>query len=132
MRHLSSLFAGLVVVVACAGAHAQQTANLVTEFYDMSDTKFSLLAIAPSNVLRELAICKAVWFAEKKNARSISLSNPAYSPPSSLPSYAGKVPPDWVAVTATAYITAPNPDKNPIVDVAQRAQVCRSIWPWYR
>ncbi|MEJ1977612.1 MAG: hypothetical protein WDN49_17410 [Acetobacteraceae bacterium] len=123
----------LAILAVCTAPRAQQqTANLVTEFYDMSDSKFSVRAIAPPNALRELAICKAVWFAEKKNVRSISMGNPAYSPPQELPSYAGKVPADWVVLTATAYITAPNPDRNPSLDVAQKAQACRSVWPWYR
>ena len=85
-----------------------------------------------SQALRELVVCKAVWFAEKRNVRSLSLSNPSYSSDKKMPAYVGKVPPDWIALTATAYVTAPNPDKNPSVNVVELAPACRSAWPWYR
>ncbi len=119
----------LALLSACTQRSAP---NMSTEFFDMSDGKFSLRAIAPSSTVRELAVCKAVWFAEKRNVASISLSNPAYATPSTLPAYAGKVPPDWAILTTTAYISDPNPDKNPKFDVAGRAPACRSAWAWYR
>lgn len=115
-----------------AGCARQGTSNLVTEFYNMSDSEFSVRAIAPPAAVRELAVCKAVWFAEKRNVRTLSLSNPAYSAPKDIPAYAGKVPPDWVVLSATAYLTAPNPDRNPTFTVAEKAPGCRSMWPWYR
>jgi hypothetical protein len=118
--------------VLLASCEHQLTSNLVTEFYDMSDSKFSVRATAPPVVVRELVVCKAVWFAEKRNMRSLSLSNPAYSSPKDMPAYAGKVPPDWVALTATAYFTALNPDGNPTFSVAEKAPGCRSAWTWYR
>ncbi|WP_428487400.1 hypothetical protein [Rhodopila sp.] len=123
------VLSGTALLIGCA---QQRPSNLVTEFYDMSDSKFSVRAIAPPAAVRELAVCKAVWFAEKRNARSLSLSNPAYSAPKNMPAYVGKVPPDWVVLTATAYLTAPNPDGNPIVTVADKAPECRSMWPWYQ
>lgn len=127
-RFLLSL-SGAALLVGCT---TQGPSNLVTEFYDISDSKFSVRAIAPPATVRELAVCKAVWFAEKRNVRSLSLSNPAYSSPKDMPAYAGKVPPDWVALTATAYLTGPNPDGNPTVTVAEKMPGCRSTWPWYR
>lgn len=118
-----------VFFTACA---QQPPSGLVTEFYDMSDSKFSVRAIAPPTTIGELVICKAVWFAEKRNVRSLSLSNPSYSSVKEMPDFAGKMPPDWVALTATAHVTAPNPDKNPSFSIAEKAPGCRSAWPWYR
>jgi hypothetical protein len=130
----------LAVILLLVGCTPPQTnappqanaANLITSFYNMSDSQFSLRAIGPANAVRELAICKAVWFAEKKHAPQISMGNPAYSAPGHVPAYFGKVPADWVALTATAYLTAPNPDGNPIFAVAEKAPACRSAWTWYR
>jgi hypothetical protein len=105
---------------------------MVATFYDMSDTKFSIRAIAPPDAVRQYAICKAVWFAEKKHVTQMSVSNPAYGPlPDNPTGGIGKVPEGSVTLTTTAYLNAPSPDGNPMFSVAEKAGPCRQ-WDWYR
>jgi hypothetical protein len=127
------LVIGLVMSGLFIGSLRSSNAEeLIARFYDMSDTRFSVEAVSPKDVIREFAICKAVWFAEKKDARSISLSDPVYSKTRSGPAHPIQVPDDWVAVNATAYLTDPNPSGNPTVSVAEKAAQCRRVWDWYR
>ena len=133
IRHFCLFSLVSFVLFACSATPQAGTANLITSFYNMSDSQFSIRAIGPANAVRELAICKAVWFAAKKHAPLLSMSNPAYSAPGVVPTYGfGKVPTDWVALTATAYLTAPNPDRNPVFTVAEKVPACRAAWGWYR
>ena len=106
--------------------------EMIATFSNMSDGKFSIQAIAPKDGIREFAICKAVWFAEKKKAPNVSLSNPGYVDPKELKKLPVKVPDDWVALNTTAYLTEPNPDGNPKVSVADYAAQCKKMWDWYR
>jgi hypothetical protein len=43
-----------------------------------------------------------------------------------------KVPDNWVSLETTTYISAPNPDGNPMFSVAEKAGQCRQMWDWYR
>jgi hypothetical protein len=130
-RKILTTLAISISLLACT-TQAGDSENFVTSFYDMSEQKFGIEAIAPPNVVRELAVCKAVWLAEKKHVQSISLSNPVYGEPKNVGSLPFKVPAGSVALTATAYLTGPNPDGNPMVIVAEKAAVCRKGWDWYR
>jgi hypothetical protein len=124
---LTAICAGL-----CTGAVWPANADdLIASFYDMSDASFSLEAIAPRDVIRQFAVCKAVWFAEKKHVANMSLSNPVYGSPRPAP-VQQKMPDGWIALQATAYLTAPNPDGNPTFSVAEKAGPCRQYWSWYR
>src|SRR6185437_2283004 len=104
--------------------------QFVTAFHDMSDKSFGIQAIAPPSVVRELAICKAVWFAEKKRIEKISLSNPSYGSVGSAGPLPVKVPDDWTVLNTTAYMNGPSPDGNPAFSVAEKAGPCRA-WDWY-
>jgi hypothetical protein len=117
-------------LAACA-AQGGGTQNVVATFYDMSDS-FSVQGIAPPDLIRELVVCKAVWFAEKKNVRTISLSNPVYGAPKDMRPIPVKVPDNWVILNATAYLTEASPDGNPMFSVAEKAVPCRRTWDWYR
>lgn len=123
---------GLAVAVLLVGACTPMEPNLVTTFSAMSDGKFSLQAIGPRDVVRELAVCKAVWFVEKRGGTSLSLSDPVYSDPPRQPGVADPVPDTWVVLKATAYLTVPNPNGIPTLSVATLAPSCRAMWPWYR
>ncbi len=100
-------------------------------FSNMSEAGFAVEAVAPPDVIREYAICKAVWFAEKQKASGLSLSDPVYGPPGPGP-LRQQVPADWISVKATAYVTTPNPSGNPTFTVADKASQCRQMWDWYR
>ena len=126
----------LAVGLLASAAQSGWAADMVATLYDMSDTKFSVRAVAPKDRIREYAICKAIWFAEKKNAKEMSVSDPIYSDPKSLDpkilkSFPGTFPGDWVVVTTTAYLTNPNPSGNPIFPIADKAAQCRRMWDWY-
>lgn len=75
----------------------------------------------------QYAICKAIWFAEKKKASKLSLSNPVYNSKPKAP-----VPEGWAAVDATAYLAQKSPNGNPFVNVQEMAATCRSGWEWYQ
>ena len=107
---------------------------MTAEYYDMSDEKFSLRVISPEDRVREYAICKAVWFAEKKQAEHMSLSNPVYSePPANKGPFPNETSGRWVMLSTTAYLdAAANPEGNPKVSVSDYAAVCRQGWEWYR
>ena len=81
--------------------------------------------MAPEQMIREYAICKAIWFAEKRKVTKLSLSNPKYNNKANTPE-------GWVTVEATAYLTKAKSTKNPFVNVADMAVTCRSGWEWYR
>ena len=98
----------------------------------MSDKSFGLQAIAPPDVIRELAVCKAVWFAEKKNVKNLSLSNPVYGELKNIGPVPSKVPDGWAVLNATAYLDQPSPGGNPMFSVAEKAEPCRQTWDWYR
>jgi hypothetical protein len=122
--------AGLVLVGIATPSKAE---NFVATFSDMSNAKFTVKAIASRDVIREYAVCKAVWFAEKKKAQKMSLSDPVFDEsPKAPPGLTMRVSDGWVAVTATAYLTDPNPSGNPLFSVAEKAALCRSGWDWYR
>jgi hypothetical protein len=117
----------MAALAGCSGPKGDMSAT----FYDMSASKFSVQAIAPTTVIREYAICKAVWFAEKKRAETISLCNPSYAPTDR----AGPMPPipvGWTVLNSTAYVGQPSADGNPTVPVAEKAALCRQGWDWYR
>jgi len=124
----------LMISAAIAPVYAQQMGeqNLVASFSKMSDERFDVQVVAPTAVVREYAVCKAVWFAEKKSAKTLSLGNPEYSDPKTAGNLPAKVSEGWVALRATAYLTAPNPDRNPMLSVSERASMCRQMWDWYR
>jgi hypothetical protein len=82
--------------------------------------------------VREFAVCKAVWFAEKKHAAKISLSNPVYGPPKELGPVPAKIPDGWTALNTTAYLNAPSAEGNPMISVVEYAGSCRQTWDWYR
>ena len=133
-RKMSGRYLAAVIVIAIiAGTpNPSRAKDFVASFYDMSATKFSLKAVASKDAVRIYAICKAVWFAEKMKAQHLALSNPIYSEPKDDPNFPIQIPPDWIALDTTAYLTEPNPSGNPMVSVAEKAVVCRRIWDWYR
>ncbi len=98
----------------------------------MSDASFSVEATAPPEVIREYTICKATWFAEKKQAKRISLSDPVYGKPPPAANVLGPVPAGWISVKTTAYLNAPHPPGTAAFDVAEKATQCRQAWDWYR
>ena len=114
-------------------AKSAQAENFIASFSDMSDTKFSVQVISPRDVIREYAICKAVWFAEKKKIEKMSLSNPVYNEtPKGPPGFPIRIPEGWIGLNATAYLTDPNPSGNPVFSGAEKAAFCRKTWDWYR
>jgi hypothetical protein len=122
----------LAALVAMTACKTERGGNMVASYSGMSDTQFTVEAVAPPDVIREYAICKAVWLAEKKGATTISLSNPEYAKPRPQQAVMGPFPPEWLSVRATAYLTEPNPSGNPNVSVADYAAQCRRGWDWYR
>jgi hypothetical protein len=69
MRAWVPLIAVGVFAAAAPAAHANSgDPNMVATFYDMSDAKFSIKAIAPPDAWRQYAIRKAVWYAEKNRS----------------------------------------------------------------
>jgi hypothetical protein len=130
MRQMT--WTAVIAAIALAPGASRAQDQMISAFYDMSATSFSVQVIAPPDRVRELAICKAIWFAEKKHAEKISLSNPHYGPPKDLRSMPARVPDGWVVLNATAYLDGSNPDGNPLVSVAERAASCRAGWAWYR
>jgi hypothetical protein len=123
---LSAILAGVLIGDGC------NAAEMVASFFDMSDSKFSVKAVAPKQSVREYAICKAVWFAEKKKVAHIALSNPVYGPPSAPINVPGGFPGDWVSIVTTAYFETVSPEGNPTFLVANKADQCRKGWSWYR
>ena len=107
---------------------------LISEYYDTSDTKFSVEVISPKDRVRELAICKAVWLADEMNAKRMSLSDPVYSPPPErTEGWYTEIPADWVVLNTTAYLDdEENPAGNPSVSVDDLAAKCRQGWDWYK
>ena len=106
--------------------------NMVAAFNNISDRSFGVEAVAPPDAIDAYAVCKAVWFAEKKSAVTMSLSNPAYGRPGAELMRVSPAPADWVSVNATAYLNGPSPTGNPAFSVAERARQCRQMWDWYR
>ncbi len=125
---------GLVITFLLAGlltGGRSSGAEMMASFFDMFDTKFSVKVVAPRETVREYAICKAVWFAEKKKVAHIALSNPVYAPPNASSPLTATLPDDWVSLETTAYFEAPSPDGNPTFTVAEKAHWCRKGWDWY-
>lgn len=128
-----------IIVIGAAGLAAGCTAqatgrapSLIATFGDMSETSFSVAATAPPETIREYAICKATWFAEKKQAKRISLSDPVYAPPQPAANILGPVPAGWLSLKTTAYLTAPYPPGTAAFDVGEKAAQCRQMWDWFR
>ncbi len=127
---LAILISGVGLIV---GARPSAAEDFIATIYDVSDTKFSVEAISPREVIREYAICKAVWFAEKKHAQKLSLSDPVYDePPKSIPPYPKQIPKGWIKLNTTAYLSDPSPSGNPMFSVGEKAAQCREYWTWYR
>ena len=120
------------IISGCATVPENNQPLMSASFYNMKKEQFSLKVVAPKEVIREYAICKAVWFAEHKKALEISLGNPAYSNSIINGEKSNPVPNDWIVVDATAYISTPNPDGNPFVKVKDFAENCRNGWEWYQ
>lgn len=129
-RH-AILLACMTIVSGCTTG-TRPSPNLVADFSDMSDTKFTIQADAPPAIVREYTICKAVLFASKMHKTSLSLSNPKYSEPTEIAGGIARVPSGWTRLTATAYLTGANPDGNPTILVADKAPICRAGFDWYR
>ena len=108
--------------------------RVFSRYYDIQSNSFGIEAVAPSDVVRELAVCKAVKMAEDKHAKKLSMGNPTYGQVRPTPSdpYPMKIPDGWAALHAIAYLDGRNPDRNPDMDVAERAVMCRKMWDWYR
>lgn len=117
----------LLALSGCATAPNTNQRSMSASFYDMKEDVFSLQAIAPSKVIREYAICKAIWFAEKKNATKLSLGDPVYNKKTKE-----HVPEGWAVVDATAYLAKQSPNGNPFISVREMAATCRNGWDWYQ
>lgn len=124
---LASLFSG------CATTSSSPQQSMIASFYDMKENSLSVQAIAPSQAIREYAICKVVWFAEKKKAEKIAIGDPEYG--KSVRDAGGlgvEIPDGWLVVDATAYLSEPKTTANPFNDVSELAKSCRASWDWYR
>ena len=122
-----------IALYGCASTPNMPQQAMSASYYDMKDESFSLQAIAPVKVIREYAICKAIWFAEKKKANKMALGDPSYGGQPRTPGTLGSaVPEGWGVVDATAYLSEPKSTQNPFVNVADMAANCRSGWEWYR
>ena len=106
---------------------------MAATFSDMSDHRFTVVAVAPEAFVREYAFCKAVWFAEKSRANSIAISDPVAVPQTSNALLGPLAPsPDWPAFRATAYLEGPGPDNRPARKLSELVGACRRSWDWYR
>lgn len=106
--------------------------SMVAAYYDIQDKSFSIQAVAPKEMVREYVICKAVWFAEKKKALEVSLSDPEYNGPlKEMYPPSLEFPKSWTVVDTTAYLSKNKLAKNPFVKVTEYAANCRKTWPWY-
>jgi len=119
---------GVTLLSGCASSGP----NMVASFHDMSAAKLGVRAVAPPDVIREYTICKAVWMAEKSHVAQISLSNPAYGPPTMPGPVSFEFPSNWVSLDAMAYLGTVGPEGNPLFSVADKATMCRKAWDWYR
>ena len=120
-------------LTGCVSAPIKQQLVMSASYYDMKVESFSLQAIAPVQVIREYAICKAIWFAEKKSAKKVALGDPKYGGQLKSPGILGSpVPQGWGVVDTTAYLSEPKSTQNPFVNVEEMASKCRSGWDWYR
>lgn len=106
----------------------------MTMYYDVKDNSFGIEVVAPSEVVREFTVCKAVRMAESKHAAKISMGNPSYGHlrESQAGPFQIRIPDGWVVLNATAYLSGQNPDRNPYLDVPERAAMCRNMFNWYR
>ena len=121
-----------VILIGVLIGNGSNAAEMVASFFDMSDSKFSVKAVAPKQSVREYAICKAVWFAEKKKAARIALGNLVFGPPRAPINVPGGFPGDWVSLSTTAYFEKVSPEGNPTFLVADKAVQCRKGFDWYR
>ncbi len=129
--YLSAMIVGALLLGTLRVADAE---NMIAEYYDMSDGKFSVRVISPDDRVREYAICKAAWFAEKRQAERMSLSDPVYDePPAEKGPFPIETPAEWIMLNTTVYLDdETNPSGNPSVSVPEYAAVCRQGWDWYR
>ena len=121
-----------MVIALPSDCASSGTDNMAASFHDVSDTQFSVRAVAPPDRIREYAICKALWFVEKKHVAQIALGNPVYGAATMTGPVPMKFPDGRVSLETTAYLNAPSPDGNPMFSVAEKAAVCRQGWDWYR
>jgi hypothetical protein len=125
------LLAAVIVTTSCATQQPKQSLNFVSQFSEMSTKGFILKVDASANVVREYAICKAVWFAGKQNKTSLSLSNPAYVELTGNVPGVGVIPADWVQLTTVAYFGSNSPEGNPSFQVADKTPGCRAAFDWF-
>lgn len=129
----ATLVIGLAgLLVGCTAQPDARPPSLIAAFSDMSEASFSVEATAPPETIREYAICKATWFAEKKQAKRMSLSDPVYGPPQAAANVHGPVPSGWLSLKTTAYLTVPYPPGTAAFDVGEKAAQCRQMWDWFR
>lgn len=129
-RHIGRPSVMALTVAGCA-VQIAQAQNLVAGFSSVTDTSFDLNVTAPPGIIREYAVCKGVWFAEKKKGSRVWFGDPHYSPASEAPVF-GKPPADWLDLHTTIYLAGPGPEGNPAIDVGERAAMCRQMWNWYQ
>ncbi len=122
----------VATLLGCASKPSPNQQSMSASFYDMKEETFSLQAIAPSEVIRQYAICKAIWFSEKKKATKLSLGDPIYNSEPRGQAILGAVPKGWAVVDATAYLAEQSPNGNPFVNVQEMASSCRKGWEWYQ
>ena len=118
--------------LGCASNIKKPQNSTSASYYEIEDNSFSLQAIAPAPVISEYAICKAVWFAEKKKAADVALSDPKYGGKPREPITTNStIPEGWAVLDTTAYLSKPKLTKNPFFGVAHKASECRKMRKWY-
>ena len=132
---MKKILFGFILLTLSSFATAEDTSqqplaeSMSATFYNMEDDLFSFQAIAPTEVILEYAICKAVWFAEKKQAMTISLSNPIFNSVPKEPETS--VPNGWATVDAIVYLNEQCPSCRLFLKIPEIAEECRSGWDWY-
>ncbi len=120
-------------LIGCVSTPDKPQQAMSASYYNMKDESFSLQAIAPMQIIREYAICKAIWFAEKKNAKKIALSDPKYDKQPRTPgTWGSEIHKGWGVLDTTAYLTEPKSTQNPFINVTEKASTCSNVWQWYR
>ncbi|WP_319557694.1 hypothetical protein [Thiomicrorhabdus sp.] len=133
MKNTLSLVILVLMLSGCATATNMPQQSMSASFYDMNEKSFSIQAVAPPQAIREYAICKVIWFAEKKKAEKVAIGDPRYG--NSVRDTGGmgvEVPDGWLVVDATAYLAEPKETANPFNSVPELAKTCRASWDWYR
>ena len=127
----------LICFFLLAGSAHSQTQSkgirVLSRYYDINANSFSIEAVAPSDVIREIVVCKAAKMAENKHAARFSMGNPVWGQVQTTSGDPNpiKVPDGWAILHATAYLSGLNPAGNPYLDVAERAAMCRKMFDWY-